>query len=232
MARLVGVLVAAAALFAAGIAVSAFGAHADTPLKSQTYTDPASDEPSGAPDITGIVVDNHADGTIDVAVALPRAPALSSTEAVGVLIDSDLNRTTGQDGFDYLLALGGAYPRDPNVELLKWTGTAWVVQAPGTMTASFTSLVGANFSVAKTTIGVGSTLSFIVRASQHSPGTPAVSDDAPGGTGLFTYDLGTPPATTTATTSATTLATTPRPKPVPRCKKGQHSTKKKPCRRR
>lgn len=47
-----------------------------------------------------------------------------------------------------------------------------------------------------------------------------------------TITLGTAPAVTTQTTTQTQTTTTtqePKKKPVPKCKKGQKSTKKKPC---
>ncbi|MHB8641547.1 MAG: hypothetical protein ACYDA3_01475 [Gaiellaceae bacterium] len=234
MVRLVGVLAAVAALFVAGIAVSAFGARADAPLKSQTYTDPAGDQTGGGPDITGVVVDNRADGTIDVSVALPREPALVSGEAVVVWIDTDSNATTGQNGFDALLTADGAYPSATSIELLKWLGTPpkWTLvgRAPTSVNGAFTPQVGVDFSVAKDTLGVGSGFRFYVRAADRSGDNALHGDDAPSGGGTFTYALGTPPSTTTATTP-TTMTTTPKPKPVPRCKTGRHNTKKKPCRR-
>jgi hypothetical protein len=234
MARLVGVLVASAALFAAGIAVSAFGAHADTPLKSQTYTDPQGDQTPGGPDITGVAVDNRADGTIDFSVALPREPAMISGEAVVVWIDSDNDATTGQNGFDALLTADGAYPSTTSIEILKWLGTPpkWtqVGRAPTLVDGSFTPQVGVDFSVGQDTLGIGSGFRFYVRAADRSADNALHGDDAPSGGGTFTYVLGAPPSTTTATT---TVTTTPKPKPrPPYCKKGRHSTKKMPCRRR
>jgi hypothetical protein len=233
MVRLVGVLAASAALFAAGIAVSAFAAQADTPLKSQTYTDPAGDQTPGGPDITGVVVDNRSDGMIDVSVALPREPALISGEAVVVWIDTDGDSTTGQNGFDALLTADGAYPSATSIEILKWMGTParWTLvgRAPTLVNGAFTPQVGVDFSVLKDTLGVTSGFRFYVRAADRSADNALHGDDAPGSGGTFTYALGTPPSTTTATTTTTTTVST-APKP-PRCKKGQHNTKKKPCRR-
>src|SRR5260221_8282546 len=182
MARLVGVLAAAAALFAAGIAVSAFGARADTPLKSQTYTDPAGDQTPGGPDITGVVVDNHADGTLDFSIALPREPALINGEAVVIWIDADNNATTGQNGFDALLTADGAYPSTTSIEVLKWIGTTpkWTIvgKAPTNLNGAFTPQVGVDFSVAKDVLGVTSGFRFYVRAADRSADNALHGDDA------------------------------------------------------
>jgi len=232
MLRLAGVLAAAALLFAAGIAVSAFGARNDAPLKSQTYTDPIGDAPQMVPDLGDTVVSDFADGTLQFQIALPEEPVLAQYQNVGVLIDNDGNPATGQNGFDYLVSAAGAGLSAPSFELSLWTGTAWMVldSIPG----NFVSQGTLTLSVPESRLHITKGFDFIVRGV-YAYGQTYLKDDAPSDGSHFTYVLGSAATTSTATTTTaattTTTSTVPKKKPLPKCKKGQRSTKKKPCRR-
>ena len=98
-------------------AVSSTSTRTDPPLKSQTYTDPPSDAPSGAPDIASVTAENWSDGTIGFKVSIPKDTTLSGNQGIGIYMDTDLNRATGQMGDDYFIAAEGHFQTDPTYEL-------------------------------------------------------------------------------------------------------------------
>jgi hypothetical protein len=196
-----------------GIAASSPSARNDPPVKSQTYGDPVGDNPAGAPDITGVVAENWADGTIGFKVSLPSIQALTLNRGVGVYIDTDANRTTGQFGDDYFIAAVGRTDPQPLFQLLKWVGSTWAVVKSPSLTGQFTVGDGIVVTLDKSEIGLGSTFNFDVWASVVGGTTNVYSDEAPDEPNYFTYTLGTAPVTTSTTTTTTTTTTT-QPPPV------------------
>ena len=236
MRRPVLALAGLALVFAGGLilAVGAFGARGDTPIHSQTYDDPKGDAPTQTPDIAGVTVDNFSNGTLEFDVALPDRPVLPQYTQVAVRINSDRDKSTGDaDGFDYAVDATGAGMSPPSFEFLRWQNNTWTLvnRADG----SFTGQVGLVFTLEEAAVHVTTGFDFEV-SSVYFWGGANLRDDAPG-TGAFSYTIGTPATTSTTTTTApttTTVTTTPKPKKKkpPFCKKGQHSTKKHPCRKR
>jgi hypothetical protein len=220
------------AVFAAGLvlAVGAFGARSDTPVKSQTYDDPRGDAPQQAPDIAGVVVDDYADGTLEFDVALPDRPVLPNYTSVIVLVDSDRSATTGDpQGYDYALQATGAGMSPPEIEFFRWQNNAWALASP--MDGSFTGQVGVVFKLPALAMHISNAFDFEVRGL-YWWSNANLKDDAPQN-GNFSFTLAAPATTSTATTTTTTVTTTPKPKKkLPLCKKGKHSTKKHPCRKR
>jgi hypothetical protein len=188
-------------------AISSPTGRTDPPLTSSTY--PGSDDsvPSGVPDLTGIVAENWSDGTLGFTVSYQGADSsmLAGNQAIGIYIDADANRATGQFGDDYFIAAAGRYNADPTFTLQRWDGTTWAPIASPSLTGQFNS---GSFSttIAKSELGIGSTFNFDVWGTAVV-GTVIYSDEAPDQPNYFTYTLGVAPATTVTTTQSTT--TTP-----------------------
>ena len=190
-----------------GFAASAPSAgRADAPLKTQDFPDPAGDNPFSAPDITNVLVENWADGTIGFKVSLPRETAFTLGRGVGIYIDSDANRTTGQFGDDYFIAVSGRTVGDATFGLYNWTGTTWTQIPSASLKAEFHPSDGVLATIAKGELGIGSTFNVEVWGSVVS-NTSVYFDQAPQQPNYFTYELGVAPATTATTTTTTT--TTP-----------------------
>src|SRR5262249_5891508 len=92
-------------LLAAGflVATTAFGARSDTPVKTQTFTDPVGDHQQDEPVMRGGSVASAADGTLTFTIALPGMTFFGPNNAVALFLDTDRNRSTGQDGSDYVI---------------------------------------------------------------------------------------------------------------------------------
>ena len=225
MGRPIAALAGLVALFAVGLAVSAFAAGSDAPLKSQTYEDPVGDAPNGVPDLAGLVVANWADGTLEFDVALPKQPVLAQYTSVGIFVDGDRNGATGDPGgFDYILSAGGGGAASPpSFELLRWNGTTWIVA--DRLSGQFTAQTAAVMWVPAATLKVTAGFDFLARGAYGYGGTN-LRDDAPAG-GTFDYELGVPASTTTtaATTAVTTTVVKPKPKPKPKHKPAKHKKK-------
>jgi hypothetical protein len=188
-------------------AVSSTSTRTDPPLKSQTYNDPPSDAPSGAPDIASVTAENWSDGTIGFKISIPKDTTLSGNQGIGIYMDTDLNRATGQMGDDYFIAAEGQYTTNPTYELLKWTGSTWTHMDSPTLQGEFHSFDGVTVTMAKSEIGIGASLNFDVWASAIVSGF-VNSDQAPD-SGFYTYTLGVPTPTTTTTPPPTTTVSTP-----------------------
>jgi hypothetical protein len=185
-------------------AVSSTSTRTDPPLKSQTYTDPPSDAPSGAPDIASVTAENWSDGTIGFKISIPRDTTLSGNQGIGIYMDTDLNRATGQMGDDYFIAAEGHFQTDPTYELLKWTGSTWTHMDSPSLQGEFHSFDGVTVTMAKSEIGIGASFNFDVWASGIVSGM-VNSDQAPD-SGFYTYALGVPTPTTTTTPPTTTVS--------------------------
>ena len=181
---------------------------ADAPLKTTDYPDPAGDNPSSAPDITNVLVENWSDGTIGFKVSLPRETAFILNLGVGIYIDSDANRTTGQFGDDYFIAVSGRNVGDATFELNSWTGTTWLKIPSASLKAEFHPSDGVLATISKSELSIESRFNFDVWASVVGGGGVVYSDQAPQQPNYSTYELGAAP-TTSATTTTTTTTTPP-----------------------
>jgi hypothetical protein len=183
---------------------------ADAPLKTTDYPDPASDNPSSSPDITNVLVENWSDGTLGFKVSLPRETAFLLNRGIGIYLDSDANRTTGQFGDDYFIAVSGRNVGDATFELFSWTGTTWLKIPSASLKAEFHASDGVLATINKSELSIGTKFNFDVWASVIGGGGVVYSDQAPQQPNYSTYELGVAPTTTAATT--TTATTTPAPK--------------------
>jgi|tagenome__1003787_1003787.scaffolds.fasta_scaffold20858158_1 hypothetical protein len=182
---------------------------ADAPLKTMDYPDPTGDNPSSSPDITNVLIENWADGTLGFKVSLPRETAFVLNRGVGIYIDSDANRTTGQFGDDYFIAVSGRNTGDATFGLYSWTGTTWTPIPSASLKAEFRPSDGVLATINKGELSIGSTFNVEVWGSVVS-NTSVYFDQAPQQPNYFTYELGVAPTTSAATT--TTATTTPAAK--------------------
>lgn len=178
----------AVALMAAALLVGVQAAGADT-----TYTDPAGDSGT-APDITTITVSNGSAGNITFAVAFS-PPTITSSEGLGVYIDSDQNSSTGDPahgGSDYVIFLYAT-----SSDFYAWSGSNFVSKSHGPLTASATA-TGSTITVNNADLGGVQGFRFWVESQKASPsGALEASDVA----GPYRYTLTTPPTPTTPAAS-------------------------------
>ena len=92
---------------------------------SVTFTDSAGEDPL-APDITSIVVSNDDNGMITWRINTPNKATLTGDMLFLLLIDSDSNSGTGENGFDYALELDGPLTGSASIGLFRWNGTDYV----------------------------------------------------------------------------------------------------------
>jgi hypothetical protein len=181
-------------------AITLFAASAASSRSAlQSFTDPAGDSGTAA-DITAVTVDNDAAGNITFSITTNQA-TLASDALLLVPIDSDQNPATGQNGIDFLFALGAT-----GYDFVLWNGTA-LVDAPNTTVHVSYSAGVARFVVNKTELGNTAAFNFFVLAAQISGGNIAATDAAPD-TGAYSYSL-------TAAPPPPPTTTTPPPPPPP-----------------
>ena len=185
--------------FAASAPTAGF---ADAPLKTTDYPDPAGDNPSSSPDITNVLVENWSDGTLGFKVSLPRETAFLLNRGIGIYLDSDANRTTGQFGDDYFIAVSGRNTGDATFELNSWTGTTWLKTPSASLKAEFHASDGVLATINKSELSIGTKFNFDVWASVVGGGGVVYSDQAPQQPNYSTYELGVAPTTTATTTPA------------------------------
>jgi hypothetical protein len=154
----------------------------------QTYTDPAADATGGAPDVTNVAVANDGAGkiTIDITVA----GALPAPDTfIQVPLNTDLDWNTGDDGIEYAFQLGSS----GLALLFRWDGANYVPHAVASARGSYANGV-LHFEVNRSDIGNTSAFFFWVSAVKVSGGNVLGFDDAPDGTGVYTYTLAQHPA--------------------------------------
>lgn len=183
------------ALVTAVILVLAPGASAD-----QMYSDPAGDATGGAPDITQVRVSNDATGQIsfDITVPLPEPDfSLSGVRTiVGLFLDTDMNRETGDEGDEY----GYQYLANAGTGLMVRAGE-FLPYEPATLKHSYTNGV-LHIEINKSDLGNTEAFSFWVAGLLESG--LSITEDyqvlgtdlAPDGTAVWAYTLTepTPPA--------------------------------------
>jgi hypothetical protein len=175
---------AAAAL---AVALVLGGGAAAASSQPASFTDPAGDSGTAA-DITKVDVRNDDAGqyTFD----LTFGTAYGATAALTIFFDTDQNAATGNqdwDGADYALFDDHA---SHSFDLYKWNGTDWD-EAPSNSTASVTVAqddLSLTMSVNRSDLGDTAGFNFIL-LSEEGDGSTGHYDDAPSGSGHFTYTL-------------------------------------------
>lgn len=177
----------------AAIAATPACALADAPAPAQpnpvtfTVTDPSPDGSGPAADVTTVVVNNDASGQITFQVNA--AAPFTKANGVGIFIDADQNRATGDpqsSGADYMLTADDA---TNGWDLQRWDGTAWA-EAPAHATVRVSGGTGTNqltISVNRSEVGVSVGFNFWV-SSIDGNGGPGHIDLAPD-TDTWNYQL-------------------------------------------
>jgi hypothetical protein len=211
-------------LLAAGflVATAALGARDDPPVKTQTFTDPTGDAEEDAPDITGGSVALATDGTLTFTVAIPGMTFFGPNNAVAMFLDTDRNRSTGQDGSDYVIDMTLAPNHLPVTYLYQSippqtssdVEVDWTRVPSPSLTGEWDPGVGVTFQIKAQELGVGTAFDFRAETSYftgylHGDPGPIYYDYAPSPPDYFTFQLGAETTTSTTTTAATTTADTP-----------------------
>ena len=146
----------------------------------QSYTDPAGDATSGAPDITTVAVANDGAGKITIDVAFAALPGSGSF--FGVSMDTDNNLNTGDYGADYSFFL----PSSGDGWLERWDGSDFVPIASPTVRVSFANGV-VHFEANRNDLGNTSGLTFLVLALRVSD--QGIGEDWAPNDGFYQYTL-------------------------------------------
>jgi hypothetical protein len=190
-----GLVSLAALLVVAGAAASASGRAG---AGSQTFTDRVGDAVNGAPDINSIALANDDLGNITVTVTLSNHSSdFQPNEGVLVVMDVD-----GNGAVDYVYA--GVKDR---TGLYSVNGTT-LTPASAPSLQSSTSPGQISFRINRSDLRNTTALDFYVATTRDNGAS--IGDDAPDGTGMFTYQLVLPSAPPPPPT------TTTRPPPEPR----------------
>jgi hypothetical protein len=218
------VLVVAGALLAA--ACLTLSAGAALRANSQTYSD-STGEDAAAPDITTIVVSNDDNGLLTFQINIANRPQLIEPLDIGIFLDTDLNAANGAGpnflGAELLIDL---IPGD--VAVGRWNGSRFDFSGGSPSSLAFSYANGATIKVKASDLGL-TTFNFYVAADSDRHNPDSHLDFAPdSGHGIYNYQVKLAPPTVTPPAAAPPKAT---PTKQPLCKKGQKSTKAKPCRK-
>ena len=140
-------------------------------LAAASLTDPAGDATGAGADITRIDASNDST-TWTLRVAAPNHPGLQATENMQVYLDTDRNRSTGTNGYDFRVRVFGGDPMP--IALERWTG-GWGA-ADGLLSSSFDAGLTARLS--RTALGVAGSVDLAVLTVDGRTGL--LSDLAPG----------------------------------------------------
>ncbi len=152
-----------------------------TPLAggASRYTDPAGDSGNG-PDLTDIRVSNNAAGRLNLRITVAnRTGGLAFREAVTLPLDTDLDATTGGNGYDYRVSFAAT-----QYAVARWNGARFEVFDPASDSAAITNGV-IRFSIDRRDLGNTAGFRFGVGALDTAQ---RVADTAPN-SGVFTYTL-------------------------------------------
>jgi hypothetical protein len=162
---------------------------AASPSAARTSAD-FSDGPgdgNGAPDILIVSVENDTGGEITFTVLVLGNIAPPADAQVTLVLDTDRNRTTGSEGFDYALQFDA---RSNQHALGKWDGTQFpIVDAP-TSAVNWTG-VSVTFSINRSDLGGTNGFDFYIRSTSGGPASDRF-DDAPN-EGTWSYTLAAAP---------------------------------------
>lgn len=166
------------------LAVVAALASAGAASAEQRYAD-ATGDAGAAPDLGQVTVSNDA-GNVRFDIAIPqRAPA--PDEAYLLLIDSDSNGTTGEEGADVeVFTMNGS----SNVK--SWNGSAWVDAPSGGTSVRMATGAGVGsllVSLPRTLLGNTQAIRFVVLSAKFSGEEVVATDAAPGQISPWEYAL-------------------------------------------
>jgi hypothetical protein len=180
-------LVAVAALVFVGAAA------ADT-----TFTDPTGENAAAADISTTVVSNDPTAHTIKFAVQITNMPTLEPNSEIDVLVDSDKNSATGQQGFDYLFGVdpGGYF-------FAKWDGTQWSGVPTVTLDVNFTNGLMTVVTHESDMAIVGGFNFGVITFRGPDPANP-ITDQA----GIYQYTLAAAPVVKPATVKSTTVSAT------------------------
>jgi hypothetical protein len=154
----------------------------------------------GAPDILSVTVTNDAKGQIRFFVIVFGNIAPPADAQVTLVLDTDRNKTTGSDGFDYAFQFD-AQSNQHGVG--KWDGTQFTVVDAPTSAVTWTAL-SATFSINRSDLGGTTGFDFWVRSTGAAPESGQF-DDAPDD-GTWSYTLAAAPEIARATYPSTLKA--------------------------
>jgi hypothetical protein len=141
-----------AATLAAALVAIPLGVAAGSPITAGppvTFPDATGD--SGiAPDLTGVVISNDANGQLDIRIDIPGQPELAGNALLFLVMNTDINLVTGAPntfGGDYYFVLDGF---DRTFGLYRWDGSQW---QPQDTAAQVSYSGGAHISVNRSELG-------------------------------------------------------------------------------
>lgn len=207
---------------AAALALGVAAGGAARTSNSVTYQDSAGEDPASL-DLTQIVVSNDDTGLLTVAASMNNAASFGGKNDFAIFIDSDLNPADGAgpnfEGAEMLIDVS-----DSEVDVAKWNGTKWDFSggSPSSLVYSFTPGL-MTVKVKAADLGLTKFNFFIGTDGDYSDSGSHLDFAPDAGHGTYSYEVKIAPPTTSTTT------TTVKKKVVPKCKKGQKSTKARPC---
>ncbi|HEV2591040.1 MAG TPA: hypothetical protein VGU02_04015 [Gaiellaceae bacterium] len=160
---------AAAALLLAGSA-----------LADQSYTD-STGEVAGSADISAVAVSNNPTAATVTFTVTTNLATLDSNSFFGIVLDSDVNASTGVGGFDYLIGMDST-----GAAVINTTTQAGVPETQSSFSAGVWTITVPAADIGKpTAFNFGA---FTDVGDQNNP----IEDDAPDN-GVFTYTMVQPP---------------------------------------
>jgi hypothetical protein len=99
-----------------------------------TFTDPTGDSGT-APDLASVAVANDAAGNITFRINVANQLTPATDAGVALVLDTDNNPTTGDEGWEYLVLFDG---QDSSLGVLRWNGTEDVPVATTTFRVGYT----------------------------------------------------------------------------------------------
>jgi hypothetical protein len=176
-----------------------------------TFQDAAGDA-GNAPDLTSVVVDNDAGGTITIQLSIANAANLNEDSFIDLVFDTDRNPRTGSGslGADYLMVIRGS---DYTAHFYRWNGSAWADAPFPTFQGAQIALQTFRLQLNRSDLGNTSGFNFYLVGRQMGGSVLLARDDAPD-TGVWTYTLAGLPAPPPPPPPA------PRPAPPPTVRLG------------
>lgn len=167
-------------LFVVIAAVAAL-ALAGSALADQSYTD-STGEVAGSADISTVAVSNNPTAQTVTFVVTTNLAALDDNSFFGILIDSDVNASTGLGGFDYLIGMDNTGAATINTTTQSGVGETQSSFSGGIWTIT----------VPAADIGSPTTFNFGVFTQVGPDPNNPIEDDAPDN-GVWTYTMVQPP---------------------------------------
>jgi hypothetical protein len=173
--------------FLAALAASALALGSSSTARADAdFADSAGDG-SGAPDLSKVSVMNDSFGKISFVLALADGKDLQADGEITVVIDSDRDPETGDDGgWDYLLIANGA---DRSWSLAHWEGEDFNWDARSS-TAQVRLIEGfAVLSINRSDLGNSGAFDFFISSAKLDGNEAVASDAAPEGSDYWSYSL-------------------------------------------